>query len=106
MRAQAEGDAQGALSRALVVAQAVAQARDRLHQAHTWAQVRGQAACRSVMADRARAQIQAKAQGMTVSQGQVVAQGYTVAQAKVSMYIEGVTAKVEAMAAGQGDGDG
>ena len=75
---------------------------DRLYQAQTWAQVRGQAECRRIMADRARAQIQAKAQGMAVSQGQVVAQGYTVAQAKVSMHMVGVAAKVEAMVAEQG----
>ena len=71
LRAQAEGNAQGALAqaqaqaRAVVVAQAVAQARehtDRLYQARTWAQVRGQAECRRIMADRARAQIQAKSQ--------------------------------------------
>ena len=58
--------------------------------------------CRRVMADRARAQIQAKARGMTVSQGQVVAQGYKVAQARMSMHMEGVSARVEAMVAEQG----
>ena len=111
LRARVEGNAQVTLAqaqaqaRALVVAQAVAQAgehTDRLYQAQTWAQARGQAECRRVMADRTRAQIQAKAQGMTVSQGQVAGQGYTVAQAKVSMHMVGVAAKVEAMVAEQG----
>ena len=111
LRARVEGNAQVTLAqaqaqaRALVVAQAVAQAgehTDRLYQAQTWAQARGQAECRRVMADRTRAQIQAKAQGMTVSQGQVAGQGYTVAQAKVSMHMVGVASKVETMVAEQG----
>ena len=111
LQVQADGDAQGALAqvqaqaRAVVVDQAVAQAgehTDRLYQARARAHVRRQAECRRVMADRARAQIQAKARCMIVSQGQVVAQGYTVAQAQVSMHMEGVTARVEAMVAEQG----
>ena len=85
--------------------QAVAQAgehTDRLYQARTWAHVRGQAECRRIMADRARAQIQATAQCMTVSQGQVVVQGHTMAQTRASMHMEGVTARVGVMVAGKG----
>ena len=38
-----------------------------------------------------------------MSQGPVVAQGYTVAQAEVSMHMVGVTSKVDAMVAEQGE---
>ena len=75
---------------------------DRLYQARTWAQVRGQAECRRIMADRARAQIQAKSQCMTVSQRQVVVQGHTMAEVRASVLMEGVIARVEAMVVEQG----